>query len=253
MAEYQFFFWEAMKALGIALLALAAAKAVTGLRATGDRRLHRAGIALYVVILLLAMWGAHTIGYDLAAHAYYSTAQNDLLRHDYSHAYRNAERAVRLRPAILSHWQTLEAAKLGLHQFESVLDDRPALQSLSKTSDEEDVMRWAVAHLYLGHYDQAIALTLPLVQNHRAYPLPYTLQGEAYLQLKEYQRAAAAFLACLQIDPTQREAVEGLAHAYFLDGDAPRAIAVLSQTEQQPFSPESRQRFRALQELYAQQ
>ena len=81
---------------------------------------------------------------------------------------------------------------------------------------------------------------------------PYILQGDVLTAQRKYGEAQQAFLAALQILPTDQAAVEGLAHAYFLEGNRQQALKVLEETSKLPFSIEAQKRFEALKGLYGQ-
>ncbi len=257
MDTIQLFFWEAMKALGLAFLGLLAAQVVGRFGTRGSRRegmmLRLVRGVVYFVILGAVILGARTIGYDIAAQLYIWAGQDDLARGQFSKAYENALRAVQLRPGVLRHWRTLALAKLAQHQYASLLDDLPAFESLSGGKlDEEDTYRFAVCYLYLGQYDQVFSLTQRLIRQNRSYAAPYVLQGMAYLAQKKYSEAERSFLDVVQMFPSHQAAVEGLAHVYFLAGDRARAVKVLNETVKYPFPAAARKRFEALKALYAQ-
>jgi thioredoxin-like negative regulator of GroEL len=69
---------------------------------------------------------------------------------------------------------------------------------------------------------------------------------------RKYGEAQQAFVAALQILPTNQAAVEGLAHACFLEGNRQQAVKVLEETTKLPFSTETQKRFEALKGLYGQ-
>ncbi len=95
-------------------------------------------------------------------------------------------------------------------------------------------------------------MTEQLIREESYYQVPYVLQGAAYTALKKYPEAERTFLAVLQMFPNQPDAVEGLAHVYFLMGTPERSLAVLSETAKYSFTPEARNHFEALRALYAQ-
>lgn len=252
METFKFIFWEAMKALSLALVGLLAAKAAAALNEGGRNRLRAVRGTLYAVILVLAALGARAIGKDLAARFYFWAAQDDLARSDASRAYQNALRAVEMRPANLLYWRLLERSKFSQQQFASMLADRPVFDSLSGGRLEaEDALRFAFAHFFLAQYDQVIPLTGKIIAANRYYAEPYVLQGFAYSGEKNYAEAERCFLAVLRLFPSTEDAVRGLAAAYFSTGQRARAIAVLNETEKLPFSPAARQRFRDLKEMYS--
>ncbi len=246
-----------MKTMALAFLALLSAKAIGALRARGSPDgAHRRALArglLYLVLLALVARGALGIGYDAAAELYFTASRDNLDRSQMAQAYSNALSAVRLRPGVLRYWQMLAATKLRQGQFESLLEDQEALQSLNGGRVEEsDALRCALARFFLGQYGQVIPITQELIRNNRFYAEPHILQGGAFLALRRYPDAEHSFLEVLQIFPSQQDAVEGLAHVYFLMGDTPRALAVLDETVRHPFPPEARKRFASLKALYAQ-
>ena len=252
METFKFIFWEAMKALSLALVGLLAAKAVAGLRAGSRTRLRAVRGALYAVILTLAALGAQAIGKDLAARFYFWAGQDDLGRSDAPRAYANALQAVELRPGNLLYWRLLERSKFSQQQFASMLADRPAFESWSRGHlEEEDALRFAFAHFFLAQYGQVIPLTRKIISENRYYAEPYVLEGFAYSGEKNYAEAERCFLAVLQLFPSTEDAVRGLAAAYFSTGQRSRALAVLDETQKFPFSPAARQRFRDLKEMYS--
>ncbi len=257
LEEIRFIFWEAMKTLTLAFLALLSAKAIAALRAhggpSGTQRLALARGALYFVLLTLVAAGALGIGQDVAAELYFTVSRDNLDRSQLGQAYRNASSAVRLRPGVLRYWQMLAGTKLLQHQFNSLLEDQEALRSLGRGRLEEpDALRYALARFFLGQYEEVIPVTQALTRHNKYYATPYVLQGNAFLALKKYPDAERSFLDVLQIFPSQEDAVEGLAHVYFVTGDTTRALAVLDETARHPFPPEVRKRFAALKALYAQ-
>jgi predicted Zn-dependent protease len=81
---------------------------------------------------------------------------------------------------------------------------------------------------------------------------PYILQGDVLTAQRKYGEAQQAFLAALQILPTDQLAVEGLAHAYFLGGNRQQALNVLNEASKFHFSNDAQMRFEALKGLYGQ-
>ena len=251
MYDIRFVFWEGMKALSLAFLGLLAVKSIGNL--AGQRKLGTARITLYAVVLGLVGLGARIIGDDTASELYRWAAEDNLKQGDYSKAYENGLRAVNLRPGQITNWRTLASAKLYQDQFESVLADLSAFQSLSGGDlDESEAYRFALCHFYLGEYDKVISSTERLIERNRSYAAPYVLQGNAYTILGKHAEAEGSFLAILQQFPNNQPAVEGLAHEYFLEGQRARALAVLTETTKYSFPSEARTRFEALKQLYAQ-
>jgi tetratricopeptide (TPR) repeat protein len=251
----KFVFWEAIKILGLAFLGLVAAKTVASFkpRSLREASLRVLKLAFYLVIAGLAILGARIIGNDIAAQLYLSASQDDLAHGRYSRAYDNALRAVELRPGALRCWRMLALTKIAQRQYASALDDEPAFRSLSGGElDEEDAYRFAVCHFYLSEYDKSLLLTQKLISENRFYAAPYVLQGTTYIVEKKYRDAELTFLIILQTFPTDQDAVEGLAHAYFLEGNRGAATRILEETNKHPFTAAARQRFDALKAMYAQ-
>ena len=246
MEQLRFIFWELLKILGVAFTSLLAAKAVAS-------RLARAKPWLYAVILALVGFGAWNLGYDIAAEVYYRASLSDAQNSRLSNAYRNSLQAVVLRPGVLRYWQALESAKFSLGQPASVVDDLPAMQRLTGGDlDEVDSYRFAVCLFVLGRYDEALGITKQVISQNRFYMPPYILQGGVLTAQRKYGEAQQAFVAVLQILPTDQAAVEGLAHAYFLEGNRQQALKVLNETSKLPFSAKAQKRFEALKGLYGQ-
>jgi tetratricopeptide (TPR) repeat protein len=256
MDKFRFIFWEVLKAVSLAFLGLVAAKAVAGLRRRGLESEGSLAVlrgVLYAAILTFVILGARTVGQDWAASLYFWAGADNLAKGQVAKAYDNALRAVQLRPEEIEYWRLLERAKFSAHQFASALGDEAAMRSLSQGSlEEEDAVRFAFCHYFLGQFDQVLPLTERMIQHNRFYFAPYVLQGMTYTFEKKYPEAEKSFLAVLQIYPTQEEAVEGLAHAYFLAGSPDRALAVLAETKKYSFPPAARQRFEDLRALYEQ-
>jgi len=251
MARFEFIFWEAVKALTLLVLALLAAKAVrTFLR---QRRRSALGPALYGVLVVLAALGARTIGLDIAAEVYNWVGEKDLDRHRWAAALGNALRAVELRPGVASYWDLLARAKFSTGQYASLLRDEPVFRALNPRGlSEDDLMRFAYCRLFLGQYREVIPLADEVIHLNPGYPKAYVIEGLAQAGLRSYEDAERNFLKALQILPTQADAVEGLAHVYFLMGFTDRALAVLDTTVRYSFPPEARKRFQALKALYEQ-
>jgi tetratricopeptide (TPR) repeat protein len=257
MAEVEFIFWESIKALALMFMALLALKSAAHWaaqeRGRDPRRAGTIRILLYTLVAILVALGAYPIGVDIAAEIYDRASLSNLRDGQLPRAYANAARAVAMRPAQLGYWQTLARVKLAGRQYESLLEDEPAFRALSHGQlDEDDEVHFGFCHLFLGHYEQAAATGNDLIRKDRLNPLAYLLAGAAYTDSKNYSQAERVFLAFLQFVPTQTDAVVGLAHAYFLEGHAARAEAVLDATAKYPFPPEARRRFEALKALYAQ-
>lgn len=245
----RFAFWEAVKVLALVLLTLVCVKSVAALRV----RQSWIKFALNALVIFFAGLGAWYAGNDVAAQVYMWSSEKSLGRDDLVKAYSNAMQAVRLRPNSLSYWHTLLITKMHMRQLQSVLEDEPALRALSKGNlDEEDEYQFALCWYFLGQNDRVTTTTLRLIRQNPSYAAPYVLQGLAYTAAKKYPEAQQGFLAVLQMFPNNQAAVEGLARAYYLDGDRQRALAVLDATGQFPFPPADRQRFEALKGLYAQ-
>lgn len=239
-----FIFVEGLKTFVLIFLALLAAK-IAGV--AGRRSWVK--WALYLAIIVLTVLGASAVGKDAAAEIYNRAAEsqtNILL------AYTNALRAVRLRPGVLRYWQTLEELKVRSRQFQSALNDEPALLQLShgKLSDA-DAVRFATCRYFLGDYEQALAESQRLIQRSPFMPVAYAVEGLSYTALKQYPPAEKAYLTLLGMVPTDVDAVTGLARAYYLEGDAGRAQSVLDATRHYAFSPAARKRFEELKALYA--
>jgi tetratricopeptide (TPR) repeat protein len=255
--QCRFIFWELLKILGVALASLLAAKAVASLKATEDNslasRLVRAKPWLYALILALVSFGAWNLGYDIAAEVYYWVSLSDIQNSRLAKAYLNSSQAVVLRPGVPRYWKALEAAKFNSRQFASVVDDFPAMQRVTGGDlDEVDFYRFAVCLFLLGRYDEALGITQRVISQNRFYVPPYILQGDVLTAQRKYGEAQQAFVAALQILPTHQAAVEGLAHAYFLEGNRQQALKVLNETSKLPFSTEAQERFEALKGLYGQ-
>lgn len=249
---FEFVFWEILKAFALVVVALLAAKAAKSFWELSRRRAPPR-LLLYAVILALVVFAAQTLGLDLAAEVYSWAGQRNLDRRDYVLAYSNAVRAVDLRPGVLRYWQLLARSKFDLRQFDSLLGDESAFRTLSPRGlDEDDLLRLAYCHYFLAQYNDAISLTKQFIRRNPSYPKSYILQGQAEIGLREYPEAERDFMASLQILPAQADAVEGLAHAYFLSGNTSQAAAVLDATAHYSFPPQARERFRALKSLYEQ-
>ncbi len=255
MDTIRFFFWEALKALSLALVGLLAAKAAGRIESGrgNARRLKGVRGLLYALILALVALGGRSIGLNLAAEFYFRASNDDLAGGDIPKAYTNALRAVELRPGVLRYWRTLAQTKLAAGQFASLLADSDAFRALNGGKvDEQDTYRFAVSHYYLGHYDQVVILTQELINQNRWYAPPYILQGMAYAAQRKFPEAEKRFQEVLQLFPGHQAALEGLAHVYFLAGDRAEAVRVLDETARFPFPVEARKRLEALKALYAQ-
>ncbi len=257
MDKVRFIFWEAMKTLSLAFLGLLAAKAVGSLQTEGPetaaRRLAFVRGVLYTAVLVMVILGARSVGNDVAAEVYFWASQDNLTHSQIPKAYANALRAVRLRPGVLRYWRELASTKFVQQQFAALLEDQPVFQSLGGGDlEEEDTIRFAYCYFFLAEYDRVIPLTQQLIRENRFYAPPYVLQGMTYTAQKKYPEAERCFLDVLQIFPNRPDAVEGLAHVYFLTGNTTRALAVLNETAKYRFSPEARKRFEALKAFYAQ-
>jgi tetratricopeptide (TPR) repeat protein len=257
MEKIQFIFWELTKVLALIFLGLLSAKAVGTLRpqegSRGPKWLGPLRCALYAAIVVLVVAGAWIAGYDIAAESYYSSSVANLEQHELGKAYSNAFEAVQLRPGVLRYWQQLAQVKLQAHQYASVIEDEAKIKQLNGGRlPEDDAVRLAASDLVLGRYHHVILITSGLQRANPSYAVPYLLRGQAYLALKDYPNAAKTFLAVLQIVPTLSPAVEGLAQAYYLQGEPARSLAVLAETEKFAFPPDARKHFQALKELYGQ-
>ncbi len=250
----RFIFWTALKTLSLAFLGLLAVKAAgEAVRAGADRRMVWVRATVAAAVLALVAVGGWFLGYDVAAEIYHRTGQSSLARGEVARAYTNSRRAVEIRPANLAYWQVLAAAKFSAQQFESLLEDRPALEALNGGRlAPADAYRFAAAHYFLAQYDRVYPLTGELIRENPMFVAPYVLQGYAYTAQRNFGEAEKTFLEVLQIFPTQQAAVEGLAHAHFLRGNVPGALHVLEETRKFGFPSEARNRFEDLKALYAQ-
>ncbi len=249
MEIIRFIFWEAIKVLGLVLIALLACKSVAAL-STSTVTVRR---GLYVLILAITALGAWYAGNDVAAEIYRWTAVSNLSRGDLKKAYLNSLRAVMMRPNNLNNWHALVRSKMHLEQLQSALDDEPAIRALSGGSlDEVDAYQFALCWFFLGKYDQAAEITQRLVRQNPSYAAPGVLQGLTYTSQKKYIEAEQTFLAVLQLFPNNETAVEGLARAYYLDGNRRRAREVLDDTARFAFPPNARDRIQVLKGLYEQ-
>lgn len=249
MEVIRFVFWEAVKVLGLALLGLIACKSVAAL-STPSAWVKR---GLYALILAIAMVGAWFAGNDVAAEVYRWSAVSSISHGDLKKAYLNSLRAVFLRPNNLNNWQVLMRSKMHLEQLQSALDDEPAIRALSGGNlDEVDEYQFALCWFFSGRYDQTVEITRRLIHQNPSYAAPAVLQGLAYTAQKKYPQAEQTLLAVLQLFPNNETAVEGLARAYYLDGNRRRARAVLDETSRFAFPPNARERFEALKGIYDQ-
>lgn len=250
-------FWTAIKVLGLVILGLLAAKAVSGLRRPGALkswdRLTWVRAPLYAAILALVILGGRNVGTDIAAESYARASYRNLDKRQLAKAYENALRAVELRPGELRYWHALASVKFAQKQYASLVADRPVLLALGGGKlDEQDAYSCAAAYYFLAQYDKVIPLTQSMIRENRAYAAPYVLQGYAFLAQKRFSEAERSFLDVLQMFPTLQVAVEGLAHAHFLHGERLEALAVLDETSRFSFPPEARRRFEDLKTFYAQ-
>lgn len=253
MLVAHFIFWEVLKAIALIILALLSVKIISALRIPPSRHPKMIRGALYALVIILVIAGARVLGYDAAAEIYYQTAEKDLDRGKVQIAYSDALRAVELRPADLRYWRILLQAKIAGRQFGSALQDEPAFRALAAgRPDPDDEARFATCRYFLGQYDAVVKMTQQMIQQNRLYPLAYILQGMAYTALKNYPAAEATFLDLLGMFPTETEAVAGLAQAYYLSGDASRALAVLDATRHYGFPAPARKRIEELKAFYAQ-
>lgn len=255
MDQVRFIFWELLKILGVLFISLLAVKGIAGLKAATDNRLAsrlaRAKGWLYALVLALAVFGAWNFGYDIAAEVYYRAGLNDAQNSRPEKSYLNALRAVQLRPGILPYWQALESAKFRLGQCASVVDDGPAMQHVARRDlDESDSYRVAACLYILGRYDEALRITEGLIRQNRVYLPPSILEGHVLMAQGKYGEAQQAFKSVLNVLPTDQAAVEGLAHAYFLEGNRQQALKVLEDASRLPFPVEAQKRFKALKGLY---
>ncbi len=250
-----FIFWEGLKAVSLIFLALLAAKIILVMKFPRQGRRGQILIkaALVLALAVTAGFGARTLGYDTAAELYYLAAFKNFQQGHIRLAYSNSLRAVRLRPAELRYWQLLDRAKIEGRQFASALADEPALKTLCGGQlSLDDEVRFATCRYFLGHYHQVISMTQQMIQQSRFYPVAYILQGMSYIALKQYTAAETTLVSMLGLFPADVNGVAALAHAYFLAGDTPRALAVLDVTRKYAFPPQARQRFEDLKALYAQ-
>lgn len=249
MEIIRFTFWELVKILALVLLGLLAVKSVAALVV----RKNWMKPVLYTLILVLTVAGAWELGNDIAAEMYWWSCNANLGRSDLLKAYSNAVQAVSMRPNNIDYWHALERVKIRLQQLSSVLDDEPAVRSLSGGDlDEVDEYQFSLCRYFLGQYDRVIASTQRLIRQNPSYAAPYVLQGLTYTAEQKYPQAEQSFLAVLQLFPNNQAAVEGLARASYLNGERQRAVGVLNDTAKFSFSPAARERFEALKGLYGQ-
>ena len=253
MEQIRFIFWELLKILGVSFVSLLAAKGVAGLKVSQNRtlvsRLAGARVFLYALVLAMAVFGARTFGYDIAAEVYYRSSLSDAPHP--AKNYFNALQAVQLRPGVLRYWQGLESAKFALGQWASVVDDAPAMERVAGHElDEVDSYRVAVSLYYLGRYDEGLRIIERLIRQNRLYLPPLILQGHILIAQKRYGEAERVLASVVSELPTDQLAVESLAHAYFLEGNRRQARKVLEDTSRLPFPAEARHRFEALRGLY---
>ena len=257
MEQVRFIFWELLKILGVSFVSLLAVKGVASLRVTGTgvpaSRLARAKLLPYALVLAMAVFGAWNFGYDIAAEVYYRSSVSEAQRGHPAKNYLNALQAVQLRPGILDYWQALESAKFNLGQWASVVDDLPAMQRVAgRDLDEVDSYRVALCLYHLGRYEEGWAIAERLSRQNRLYLPPVILRGYILIAQKKYGEAERVLTSALNILPTDQFAVEGLAHAYFLEGNRRQALEVLEDTSKFPFPMQAQKRFEALKGLYGQ-
>jgi len=257
MDQVRFIFWEILKILGVSFISLLAVKSVAGLKPLAGNvligKLAGGKVWLYALILALVVYGAWNLGYDIAAEVYYRAALSDAQGARAVKSYVNALQAVGLRPGIPRYWQALESAKFRLGQWQSIVDDGPALERVAGGDLEEvDAYRLGVSLFFLGRDDEALRVADRLIGQNHFYLPPYNLKGHVLTAERRYGDAERAFQAALDLLPTDQAAVEGLAHAYFLEGNRQQALKVLNDTSKFSFNREAQSRFEALKGLYAQ-
>lgn len=249
-----FIFVEGLKTFALVFVALLAVKIISAMRlGIPSRRAAWLKRGLYFIVIVLGVVGASAIGNDVAAEFYYHAALQNADRGQLALEYLNALRAVRLRQGNLSYWQALDAAKVNARQFQSVLNDEPAVRRLSggKLGDADEI-RYATCRYFLGQYEQALQGAQLVVQRSPYYPVSYAIEGLSYTALRQYPAAEKAYLTLLGIVPTDVDAVRGLARAYYLAGNPARALSVLDATRHYSFSSAARKQFENLKALYAQ-
>ena len=257
MNELQFTLAESLKALALLFLALLATKALEATPAAAGSgeaaRFRSIRTAGYALTAALAIWGARGLGIEVSAGIHNFVAAEALDRQEPSRAYTNALAAVELRPGVIAYWENLERSKIALRQFAPALKDESAVTALSGGElDEADALLYAWCHYDVGDYGRALAATEALIHKNPHFAAPYVLKGMVEIAEKYYDQAEKTFLAVLQMFPNDPQAVEGLAHAYYLSGNRVRAEEVLRQTEQYSFPPAARRRIEELKRLYAQ-
>jgi tetratricopeptide (TPR) repeat protein len=257
LEQVRFIFSELLKILGVLFLSLLAVKGVASLKVSENRtlasRLASARVFLFALVLAMAVFSAWTFGYDIAAEVYYRSSLSDAQDTRPIKNYLNALQAVELRPGILRYWQALESAKFALGQWASVVDDAPAMARVAgRDLDEVDSYRVAVSLYYLGRYDESLRITERLIRENGLYLPPLILEGHILIAQKQYGEAERVLVSVLNVLPTNQLAVEGLAHAYFLEGNRQQALQVLEDTSRFPFPMEAQKRFEALKGLYGQ-
>jgi len=257
MNELQFTLAESLKALALLFLALLATKALEATPAAAGSgeaaRFRLIWTAGYALTAALAIWGARGLGIEVSAGIHNFVAAAALDQQQPGRAYTNALAAVELRPRVVAYWENLERGKIALRQFSSALQDESAVRALSGGElDEADALLYAWCHYDVGDYDRALAATEALIHKNPYFAAPYVLKGMVEIAEKNYDQAEKTFLAVLQMFPNDAQAVEGLAHAYYLSGTGVRAEEVLRQSERYSFPPGARRRIEELKRLYAQ-
>jgi Flp pilus assembly protein TadD len=247
MNALQFTLAESLKTLALLFLALVSSKVAAA------SRIRSMSLAGRVLTAALAIWAARGLGVEISAGIHNFAAASTLDRQNPAAAYSHALRAITLMPGTLSYWENLERSKIALRQFESALKDEPVLRRLSGGElDESDALLYAWCHYDVGDYDLALARTRRLIQKNPYFSAPYVLEGSTYLAEKNYGQAEKTYLSVLQMFPNNAQAVEDLAHSYYLSGNAAAAEEVLRQTSEYSFPAGARRRFADLKRLYAQ-
>ena len=95
-------------------------------------------------------------------------------------------------------------------------------------------------------------MTERLIRQNRLFLPPLILRGHILIAQQKYGEAERVLTSALNILPTDQLAVEGLAHAYFLEGNRRQALEILEDTSKFPFPTQAQKRFEALKGLYGQ-
>ena len=141
----------------------------------------------------------------------------------YQQAIESADKAISLKPNDSMGYFLRGRSYLNLEDYDRAKADLETAIRLEENSDDPNddlitIAKRGLATINLPRYSEQIELN---PDDHRL----YTLRGEAYLDLEDYDKAISDFSSAIELKPDDIDALNGRALAFLFSGEFDQSIA----------------------------